>query len=303
MKKLILIATSLIILLTLTSCSSSHKYSYNQDLRFDSAPEGSIKAMTFNIRVDTFLDVFNRWKTRKDIAVNTINNNAADIIGIQEGLRSQVQDLHNSLPQYNLYSAGRSDGKQKGETCALFYRKDRFELINSGTFWFSKTPEKPGSKNWGNIPPRICSYLHLTDKSTDKSFYVYNLHLDNLSQNSRKKSINLLAQRVSNRPTNDPFIIMGDFNMEMDNPAMVNLLQNKNYPKMVDAWNQANPGIPTSGTRHGFNGKKTGPTIDHMPVSEGAIVLDVKIDHSNRNGKYPSDHFPVIATIKLPDVI
>lgn len=272
--------------------------------QFGSSQEGVVKAMTFNIRVDTFLDVLgNGWGGRKKIAAETIARNAPDVVGLQESLNRQVRYLDSALPQYSCYTAGRSNGKKRGESCAIFYRKDRFELLDSGTFWFSKKPYKPGSKSWGNIPPRICSWVYLAEKGYDSGFYVYNVHLDNLSQNSRKKSVELLARMVGERKTDDPFIVMGDFNMEIDNSAMKFLCGkgfDTPYPKMFDAWESVYPRqMNGTGTRHGFNGKTSGPKIDHMPVCESAKVLDIKIDRYNVNGKYPSDHFPVVATISL----
>jgi endonuclease/exonuclease/phosphatase family metal-dependent hydrolase len=269
-----------------------------------SPQKGVVKAMTFNIRVDTFLDVIGHgWGGRKKIAADTIARNAPDVVGLQESLYKQVRYLDSALPEYACYTAGRSDGKKRGESCAILYRKDRLQLRDSGTFWFSKNPYKPGSKSWGNIPPRICSWVYLTEKDSSDGFYVYNVHLDNLSQKSRAKSVELLAKMVSDRKTDDPFIVMGDFNMKIDNSAMKFLCKNgcdSPYPKMVDAWESVYPGQTRgTGTRHGFNGKVNGPRIDHMPVCESAKVLDVKIDRYNVNGKYPSDHFPVVATILL----
>lgn len=263
-----------------------------------------VKAMTFNIRVDTFLDILGHgWGGRKKIAADTISRNAPDVIGLQESLNRQVRYLDSALPQYACYTAGRSNGKKRGESCAILYRKDRFQLIDSGTFWFSNKPYKPGSTGWGNFTPRICSWVHLTENGSTDGFYVYNVHLDNLSQKSRARSVELLAKMVGERKTDDPFIVMGDFNMKIDNSAMKFLCKNGGgslYPKMFDAWESVYPGQSRgTGTRHGFNGKVNGPRIDHMSVCESAKVLDIKIDRYNVNGKYPSDHFPVVATILL----
>lgn len=267
-----------------------------------SANIGVVKAMTFNIRVDTFLDVFGHgWGGRKKIAADTIAKSAPDVVGLQEALNKQVRYLDSALPEYSCYTAGRSNGRTRGESCAILYRKDRFRLVDSGTFWFSNKPHKPGSKGWGNIPPRICSWVHLAENGTSDGFYVYNVHLDNLSQRSRARSVELLAKMVGERKTDDPFIVMGDFNMKIDNPAMRFLCQTgctKSYPKMYDAFESVHPGQTAgTGTRHGFNGKVNGPRIDHIPVCHTAKVLDVKIDRYNVKGKYPSDHFPVVATI------
>lgn len=262
-----------------------------------------VTAMTFNVRVDTFLDVFNSWKGRRQIAIDTIVANDPDVIGLQEAIWRQVCDIQKGLPDYACYTAGRSNGKQRGEACSIFYRKGRFGLLDSGTFWFSKTPSKPGSKHWGNIPPRICSWVHLSDNRSGRAFYIYNLHLDNLSQKSRRKSVELLAERIANRKTDDEFIVMGDFNMKIDNPAMRYIQKigvETPYPKMVDAWESlAGENMKGTGTRHGFSGGVNGPKIDHIPISENSRALEVKIDRNNRNGKYPSDHFPVIAKIQL----
>ena len=261
-----------------------------------------IKVMSFNIRVDTFLDGPNRWSRRRQIVFDTMTNDAADIIGLQEALDHQVRQIQRALPQYSNYAAGRNDGKEKGETCAIFYRKDRFRLNDFGTFWFSDTPDRPGSKDWGNIWPRICSWVYLTEKTTGRGFYVYNVHLDVFSQNSRRKSVELLTKRITARKIPAPFIVMGDFNMGLDNPAMV-YLQNINsrthYPRMVDAWQSIAPGSIYEGTHHNFHGKASGPKIDHISLSDDARALEVKIDRRSINNRYPSDHFPVIATIVL----
>lgn len=261
--------------------------------------------MTFNIRVDTILDGSNRWNNRKELVFDTIAKNGADVIGLQEALDFQVRQIQQALPQYANYAAGRSNGKQKGESCAIFYRKDRFALADSGTFWFSNTPSKPGSKGWGNFPPRICSWIRLVDRESSEGFYVYNVHLDNLSQNSRKKSVELLGRRVGLRAWPEPFIVMGDFNMELDNPAMMSLRKTggrDGYPCMVDAWESVHGAeeIAGTGTCHDFGGRVSGPKIDHIPVCEDARALDVKIDRYSLNGRYPSDHFPVVAWILLP---
>ena len=288
--------------LILTGCAQQKKI-ISRDIRFPSPQMGVVKAMTFNIRVGTaWWDGANRWSKRRQNVVETIKRNSADIIGLQEALDFQLEHIQQALPQYSTYAAGRNNGRQKGEACPIFYRKDRFRLADSGTFWFSDTPDVPGTKDWGNIPPRICSWVRLRDKASGKGFYVYNLHLDNLSQRSRAKSVRLLASRIAARKTKDPFIVMGDFNMELDNPAMKFLQKIENqgpYPTMVDAWSSIYPGDSSIGTRHNFSGRSSGPKIDHIPISWDARALAVNIDRRGLNGRYPSDHFPVIATIRI----
>lgn len=289
-------------LLVLSGCASQ-KGIVLRDIQFSSSQAGVVKVMTFNIRVGVpFWDGQNCWNKRKQIVVDALIDNAADVIGLQEALDFQVEHIQQALPQYSRYAVGRSNGKQKGEACAIFYRKDRLELVDSGTFWFSKTPEKPGSKHWGNLFPRICSWVRLINKADGTCFYVYNLHLDHWSQNSREKSVRLLASRIAARKTQDPFIVMGDFNMELDNPAMMYLQKigyQTPYPKMVDAWLSVHLSKESVGTRHNFSGRTSGPTIDHISISEYAQALNAKIDQYVLEGRYPSDHFPVIATVQL----
>ena len=302
MKKTYVINLSLLIILIMSGCGVSQQINTAKVIQFSSSEPGVIKAMSFNIRVDFFLDGPNRWNGRKQLVFDILRDNAADVIGLQEALDHQVRQIQEALPQYSHYAAGRNDGKRKGESCAIFYRKDRFILGDSGTFWFSDKPSKPGSKGWGNLWPRICSWIYLTEKDTGAGFYVYNVHLDVFSQNSRQKSAELLAKRIAARKTDNPFIVLGDFNMELDNPAMV-YLENTNsetpYPRMVTAWQSLHPGKTSGGTRHGILSPASGPKIDHIPISNGFRALDVKIDRRRINGHYPSDHFPIIAKLSL----
>jgi endonuclease/exonuclease/phosphatase family metal-dependent hydrolase len=295
-KKIVIYAAAT---LFIVGCCSAQQ-AKGVSIPFSSPSANIVKAMSFNIRVDTFLDGFNGWDNRKQLVFDTLKIHAADVMGLQEALAHQVQQIQQTLPRYNHYAAGRKDGREKGESCAIFYRKDRFTPGECGTFWFSDTPSKPGSKDWGNLWPRICSWIYLTEKSTGRGFYVYNVHLDVLSQKSREKSVELLAQRIASRKIPAPFIVMGDFNMGLDNPAMV-YLQNVNsrtpYPKMVDAWQSIAPASADEGTHHNFRGKTSGPKIDHIPLSENLQALEVQIDRRSEKNRYPSDHFPVIAKI------
>ena len=256
-----------------------------------------IKTMTFNIRVATPFDIFNSWGSRKKMVVNLLKEHDADIIALQEALNSQLKHIQKYMPEYSTYAAGRSNGKKGGESCPIMYRTDRFTLLDSGTFWFSNTPEKPSTR-FGNFVPRICSWVQLIDNSSSTGLYIYNLHLDNLSQSSRAKSVKQLANHIAARKTNEPFIVMGDFNMTIDNPAM-KYLRTLKTPQMKDAWLSVNAGKPDMGTYHSFTGKQNGPKIDHIPLSENIRALQVTVDQRGVNGKFPSDHYPVIAKILL----
>jgi endonuclease/exonuclease/phosphatase family metal-dependent hydrolase len=293
------IGISVVILLMLAGCAVNNRIA-SPSIQFPPQQDDSVRIMTFNIRTGDawWLDGWNCWGNRRKMVIDTLAENAADIIGLQEGVDYQLEEIQQAMPQYSKYSAGRTNGKKRGETCAIFYRTDRFELIDKGTFWFSKNPSAPGSRSWGNLFPRLCSWVHLVDKTNQMSFYLYNVHLDVWSQKSREKSVRLLAERIADRKTQDPFIVVGDFNMELDNPAMVYLQETAN-PRMTDAWQSVHGIDSNSGTYHEFSGKVACPRIDHIPIGENAVALDATIDRYEVGGRYPSDHFPVIATIRI----
>lgn len=305
MNKINLILLFAGILIVANGCYVSQDSITSRYPHFSSPQPSIVKAMTYNIRANTILDGVNSWYFRKDAVFDILADNAADVIGLQEVRYSQLLQLKKALPQYLCYIRGRGESAQSGESCPIFYRKDRFVLLDYGTFWFSDTPDVPGTRDWGNIPPRICSWVHLREKGEATGFYVYNLHLDAFSQNSREKSVRLLAKRVAARRTKDPFIVMGDYNMELHNPAMM-FLQKFNYqspyPKMVDAWLSVHPYRSETSTRQSFKGRVPGSQIDHIQICENASVLEAKIDSREINGRYGSDHFPVVAKILIPSV-
>lgn len=296
--------TSICLLVTLailSDCPAQAKTT-SQKTYLSFSGSDNVKVMTFNIRKPTTWDRWHSWKQRKEMVIDTLRSNAADIIGLQEAENDQVWDIQRAMPQYNNYAVGRNDGSRKGETCAIFYRKERFTVLDSGTFWFSNTPAVPGSKDWGNMWPRICSWVRLIDKTAGKNFYVYNIHLDNLSGNSRELSARLLAGKIAARKTRDPFIVMGDFNMEANDPAMQYLQDANNstpYLHMRDAWSSVHFRERRIGTRHGWEGDTSGPMIDHIRLCENTIPLDVQVDRRQYDGRYPSDHFPVVAKIQF----
>jgi endonuclease/exonuclease/phosphatase family metal-dependent hydrolase len=218
---------------------------------------------------------------------------------LQESLDFQLKEIKRALPGYKSVSASRDDGGRIGEACPILYRRDRFSLADSGTFWFSNTPWEAGSKHWGNEYPRICTWVRLTEISTNESFYVYNLHLDHQSQNSRQYSMNLLAKEIAKRKHPDPVIVMGDFNMDTDNPAMAAFRENGTLNRYIDVWQHLHPDQPGIKTYHAFGTQPTGPCLDHILIDETIEIMEVVIDARKFRERYPSDHFPVIAHLRV----
>lgn len=263
-----------------------------------------IRVMTFNIRVGTAPDGENRWENRKDLVIEVIRKNHPDLLGLQEALRFQIDALLEALPEYAEIGQGRDNGKAAGEYSPILYRRERFRVQAQDTFWFSDTPTIPGSMTWGNHYPRICTWARFLAKGSDFGFYHYNLHLDHQSQNSRVKSAALLSRRIRDRSPVLPVIVTGDFNAGEDNPAIRFLrgqeheLQGEKSPELVDSFRLLHPDANQVGTFNGFKGERTGPKIDFVLFSKSFEVLSAGIEHENRDGRYPSDHFPVTATIR-----
>ena len=165
-----------------------------------------IKAMTFNIRCNTFIDGPNRWPHRSEMAAGLIRRFEGDFVGLQEAEPDQIADLLKLLPEYRLLGRSREADPKVGEASPILYRHTRWRLDpdRQATFWLSDTPEKPGSKTWGNGYPRIVTWGRFVEEKTGRGVYVYNTHLDHLSEASRRKSAALLARRIAERGRPEP---------------------------------------------------------------------------------------------------
>jgi endonuclease/exonuclease/phosphatase family metal-dependent hydrolase len=269
-----------------------------------------LRVMSFNIRYGTANDGENRWEKRRELVFDLLRHQQSDVVGLQEALRFQIDEIREALPQYNELGVAREDGRTKGEYCAILYHQGRFSVDESATFWFSETPEVPGSSHWGNACVRICTWARFIDKKSGRAFYFFNLHLDHVSQPSREKSAALLAKRIRDRKHPDPFVVTGDFNVG-ENNLVIRYLKAKaslgaedekesaNPVPMVDTFRVLHPDAVEVGTFNGFQGKGDGEKIDYIFTQPGARVLDAQILRSAVDGRYPSDHFPVAAMLRL----
>ena len=258
------------------------------------APAAPLTVMTFNIRYGTANDGDNHWLKRREQLFALLRDQQPDVIGLQEALNGQIEEILQAVPGYAYVGVGRSDGRRAGEYAAILYRTARLHVRRSDTFWFSDTPGVVKSTSWGNQIERICTWAYFEDRE-GPAFYAYNVHLDHLSQPSRERSVALLLARIGARDPRAPVVVTGDFNAGEDNPAAVAM-----RGSFHDSFRVLHPGATEVGTFNGFKpGQTAGDKIDFVFVEPGVEVLDAAIVRSSLDGRYPSDHFPVTARIRL----
>ena len=267
-------------------------------------PREPLTVMSFNIRYGTAKDGENHWTARREMLFDVIREQDADLVGLQEALASQIDEIVAAVPIYAVVGVGRDDAARAGEFSAILFRKDRLRVAEAGTFWFSDTPSVPGSKSWGNNVTRISTWARFVDRD-GRGFYHFNLHLDHESQPSRERSTVLLKQRIDERSgAKEPVVVTGDFNVGERNPALVALVgtgPGDAAAAFVDTFRVRHPGDTTVGTFTAFKfGATGGDKIDYVLVPPGTDVLGADIVRASRNERYPSDHFPVVAKVRLP---
>jgi len=266
-------------------------------------PDHELRVMSFNIRYGTARDGDNKWSKRRKFLVDTIRAFDPDLLGTQETLDFQRDFIAAQLHDYEHFSAGRNDGKESGEMAAVFYRSTRFEKLDGGHFWLSKTPDVPGSKSWDSSLTRIVTWLKLRDKLHPRArpLVFFNTHFDHIGREARLRSAELLRRRVDALAPETPVIVTGDFNCGEDQAphAMLFGLSGTQRSRLVDTYREAHPDAEAGeGTFSGFHaGRVEGARIDWIGCSRGYRVLSAEIDHTERDGHTPSDHFPVTAIL------
>lgn len=269
-----------------------------------------LKIMSFNIRRGTKSDGKNHWIHRRKLVNEVLTDYLPDVLGLQEALDFQMAEIGDMLSGYVKIGAGNLGGSA-GMHNAIFFDAARFDLAEEGTFWFSDTPDIPGSKGWGNIIPRICTWARLIEKKSRQAFYFYNAHLDHISPRSRNKSVLSLTQHIQTRPFPDPFILTGDFNAREQSAPIkylkgVHLLNTKpkrrvsNPEPLIDTFRARYPNLRKAGTFHGYHRFIFRMKIDYIFVPYSVRVDDAKIIQLRWKRCYPSDHFPLFAQIYLP---
>lgn len=264
------------------------------------AAQADLRVMSFNIRYGTANDGDHAWPNRRSHVITTIRDHAPHLLGVQEALRFQLDELRAALPQYAEIGVGRDDGKTRGEYAAIFVDTTRFGVVDRGTFWLSDTPDVPGSMHWGNRITRICTWARLADRATGDTIRLYNVHFDHESQPSRERSAALLLERIASGPQGDRIIVTGDFNSDESNPAFRALLTDRRVP-LRDTFRVRHPDATIAGTFNAFRGDSTEGKIDAVLVGPRWSVGDAGIDRRRFGMLWASDHFAVWAIVRRED--
>lgn len=262
-----------------------------------SQPEAKIDVMSFNIRLDHAGDSLNNWKFRKDNAAQMIAYYAPDIVGTQEVIKNQLDDLKSRLPQYTALGVGRADGKEQGEYCALFYKSDRFELIKNGDFGLSETPDSIGLKGWDAACERIVTWAILKDKASGKQLAAFNTHFDHVGEVARRESAKLILDKIKVIANGLPVVVTGDFNGTIDSEPVTiftegGMLNTHAKAKIVygPAWSFHDFGrIPVEAR----------PLIDFIFVSGPITVDKCRVIGDKPDNGYLSDHAPILISLTV----
>jgi endonuclease/exonuclease/phosphatase family metal-dependent hydrolase len=268
----------------------------------------AVRIMSFNVRYGTARDGENHWEKRKDLLIGTIQAFAPDLLGTQEALAFQRDSLAAALPDHAVLGVGREDGRDQGEMTAVYYRRGRFDLLASGHFWLSETPDQPGSKSWDSSLPRMATWVRLRDRRAPAALPVLfiNTHFDHQGAQARLESARLLRTRLETAASSNRVVVTGDFNAGEGSPPYLALFGAGPGADagavLRDSWRLAHPQpVAAEGTFNGFQvTAASGARIDWIGVSRGWRVDSAAIDHTARDGRTPSDHFPITA-ILIPE--
>jgi endonuclease/exonuclease/phosphatase family metal-dependent hydrolase len=253
--------------------------------------------MTYNLRYAS-ANPPNAWPTRRPLVREVIQTVSPDVMGTQEGLYEQLKDMQADLPDYDTIGLGR-EGGSRSEFMMVFYRKARLEPLAFDHFWLSDTPNVIGSSTWGNSNRRMVTWVRFRDLQAKQEFFFWNTHFDHEIQPAREKSAKLVRKRVEALNTKLPVLLVGDFNAAAVTNQAYKILIEGDFFK--DTWQSARERIGEGvATFNNFRAlQKTGVRIDWI-LSRGDVIADkTEIVTFSRDGQFPSDHFPVVAWVRL----
>ncbi len=256
----------------------------------DSTP---IRIGSFNNQCDIFDP--DLWPTRLQLVRQLFDEEQFDVVGMQEPFWNQMADMEKILPEYGWVGLS-TDGKPSEgywHYNPIFYRKDRIELINWGTFWLSETPEVPGSKSWDTGTSRFCTWAHLKDRTSGKDFFEFNAHFDNVGENARIESAKLIVQKTKEIAGEKPFYFNGDLNVPADSEPY-RILSSALVDSYHSCQNKENADIPSYNAWSAIQHSDANENIDHLFISPNSNALHWKLNILSVDSLYPSDHFPIV---------
>ncbi|MBL8889120.1 MAG: endonuclease/exonuclease/phosphatase family protein [Planctomycetaceae bacterium] len=268
------------------------------------AQDRELRVMSFNIRFGTANDGDNHWNQRREFLVETIRAFQPDLLGTQETLAFQRDYLAEQLVDYDHLGVGRDDGKERGEMMAIYWKRDCFEKLDSGHFWLSESPEVVASKSWDTSLPRMVTWVKLRDRRrTDAVPLVwFNTHFDHRGEQARLESAKLLRKKILAAAADSRIIVTGDFNAGEGSPPYAALFApaETGQPQIIDAYRQHQPqSVEHEGTFSGFDAKATsGARIDWVAVCDRWQIISAVIDRTQKDGRTPSDHFPINVVLR-----
>ena len=251
--------------------------------------------MTFNIRLDTPADSLNSWAYRRDNAAQMIKEADVDIVGMQEVLIHQLNDLKERLPEYSSVGVGRLDGKEAGEFSPVFYREDQFEEVESGNFWLSEDPAAVGVKGWDAACERIASWAILKDKTSGKEFFVLSTHFDHIGQVARRESARLILSKTAELSDGLPVIVMGDFNADPESEVIQTIADTANPLSLIHSYSLAPIVNGSTYTFHNYGrlAEEDRECIDYIFVNNKVEVAEYQVMPERNEAGYFSDHSAV----------
>ena len=253
----------------------------------------NIKIISYNIRTMA-RDGENSWQFRKHATKNMIEKHCPDAFGLQEAMIPHMLYIDSVCPQYARVGVGRNDGKNSGEFMTIYYNKERFDLLDSGTFWLSETPEKV-SRGWDAALPRIATWVKLRDKATKRKFFYFNTHFDHRGRTARVESSKLIVDKIREIAGKKATVILtGDFNIESEDEALQPLYDN------MSAARKSAPVTDYKGTYNGFGDVKKMPIIDHIfYIGRKVQCKEFRTLDGYYGAKYISDHYPIEAVFTI----
>lgn len=277
--------------------SPHSEHSTLDELAGPAAP-GDLHVMTFNLRYAS-VDGPHAWAGRRPVVRSLLEPERPDLIGTQEGLAGQLDDIRADLgPGYGFVGTGR-EGDRRGEFTAVLYRVERLAPLRHGVFWLSDSPDVVASNTWGARCVRMVTWVRFRDSVTGREFHAVNTHFDHISEYARQRSAGLIRDRIAAFEPGLPVVLTGDFNSAAGagSPAYRMLTEDAG---LVDAWTAARRRGAAYGTWHGFGPVVAdGPRIDWILVTPDVTVMAAAVNPFRAGENFPSDHLPVQARIRM----